>query len=99
LKKTDNVILSEININPIPISKKGIVAFISFVIDGIYHVNDVMIATSPKRNDYRIVYPIKISQTGATIQIFFPIKKSIGQQIEQQVLDYYKDFLSKIDRT
>ena len=99
MKKIDKVILSEIRINPIPISKKGIVAFVSFVIDDIYHVSDVMIATSPKRNDYRVVYPIKTSQTGATIQIFYPIHKPIGQQIEQQILDYYKDFLSKIDRS
>ena len=33
MKKIDKVILSEIRINPIPISKKGIVAFVSFVLD------------------------------------------------------------------
>ena len=99
MKKIDKVILSEIRINPIPISKKGIVAFVSFVLDNIYHVSDVMIATSPKRQDFRVVYPLKTSQTGATIQIFYPINKSIGQQIEQQLLDHYKEFLSKIDRS
>jgi len=99
MKKIDKVILSEIRINPIPISKKGIVAFVSFVLDNVYHVSDVMIATSPKRQDFRVVYPLKTSQTGATIQIFYPIKKEIGLQIEKQVLDYYRDFLSKINRT
>jgi len=98
MKKQDKVILSEIRINPIPISKKGIVAFVSFVLNDNYHVNEVMIATSPKRQDFRVVYPLKTGQTGATIQIFYPINKTIGQQIEQQVLDYYKDFLSKINK-
>lgn len=88
--------ISEITIIPISPSTKGIVAFVSFVIDGIYKIQDVMIGTSLKRNNFRLIYPIKNIPTGATIQVFYPIKKEIGEQIENIVLSAYDKFIEKV---
>ena len=88
--------ITEIIVTPIPPTQKGIVAFVSFVIDNIYKVNNVMIGTSLKRDDLRIVYPIAILPNKAIIQVFYPINKDIGLQIENQLLEYYKNkFLDK----
>lgn len=87
--------LSKIIISPIPPTSKGIVAFVSFIIDDIFQVRDVMIATSPSRGgQYRLVYPYKTLPNGAKVQVFYPLTKDIGIAIEKEVLDSYGSLLS-----
>lgn len=91
----NNIKITEIVISPIPPTRKGIVAFVSFVIDNIYKVNDVMLGTSLKRNNYRIIYPIKILPNGASVQVFYPINKKVGDQIQKQVLKEFNKLIKK----
>jgi DNA-binding cell septation regulator SpoVG len=82
--------LREISIIPIIPTKKGIVAFCNFVINDSFKVCDVAIATDLTNGGYRLVYPIKaIPPHNKTVQIFYPIKKEISDQIQIQVLNQF----------
>jgi len=100
MKKNDNdkIIISEITFCPICPTKKGIVAFVSFVINNTFKVNNVMIGTSLKRNgDYRLIYPVSTLPNGKDVQVFFPINISSGLQIESRVLSEWNTFLGTLN--
>jgi len=100
MKKTDKALkLSEIIITPIQPTAKGIIAFVSFILNDTFKVNNIMIATSLKRNgNLRLVYPVKTLPNGKDVQIFYPITKEAGKELENQTLTAYNIFLSKLKR-
>lgn len=88
--------ISEVIIHPIAPTKKGLVGYISFVYNSELKINDCGIYTSPTRKGgYRFLFPIKTISSGASISTVYPISKDIGNQIEEQLLKEYLNFLSK----
>lgn len=88
--------ISEISIQPILPTQKGVVAFCNFVINNIFKVCDVAIV-STLDGKYRLCYPIKeIYPHNKKVQVFYPISKKIGDEIQKQVLKkFYKLFKDK----
>jgi DNA-binding cell septation regulator SpoVG len=99
MKTIDRTVLSEIIITPIPPTAKGIVAFVSFVLNQSFKVTNVMIATSLKRGGaFRLVYPVQQLPNGKSIQIFYPINKEVGRELENQIFLQYKEFIDKMTK-
>ncbi|MBU0581409.1 MAG: SpoVG family protein [Candidatus Margulisbacteria bacterium] len=83
--------LREISITPITPTKKGIIAFVNYIINDSFKVCDTAIATDLKNGGYRLIYPIKqIPSTTKTIQVFYPITTEASNQITKQVLKAYE---------
>ncbi len=87
--------LTEIQIIPIK-PKNGLVAFVSFVLNGMFYVGDVAIYTKIESEGYRLVYPTKALFTGLKINCFKPIKKSAGEAIEKAVLAEFEKLIDEV---
>jgi DNA-binding cell septation regulator SpoVG len=84
--------ISEIQITPVK-PRDGLVAFASFVVDGELYCGSVAIFTLPFRNGFRLVYPTK--KVGETqLNLFHPINKLAGEQIERSVIKKYEEVTS-----
>ena len=91
---------SEINITELQITPvkphEGLVAFISFVLNNIYHGN-VALYTSPSSSDgYRLVYPSKTLKNGIRMSYFHPINKEINQAIQKRVVEAYEKLIEDL---
>ncbi len=76
--------ISEVNIVPIK-PKDGLVAFASVVLDNSVYLGSVGIFTRLDGTGYRITYPTK--KIGyKDLNIYHPITKEFGQQIEAAIL-------------
>jgi stage V sporulation protein G len=84
--------VSEVNVIPIR-PKEGLVALASVVIDEKFYIGSIGIYTKLK-GGYRITYPNKKSGINV-INIFHPITKELGDEIESAVIEAYEDLLSK----
>ena len=83
--------ITEIQIIPIK-PKDGIVAFASFVLNGVLYLSSVAIMTRPT-GGYRLVYPTK--KVGErNINIFHPINKDFAQRIEKAVIQKFEDVMT-----
>ena len=89
--------ISEIQIIPIK-AKDGVVAFVSFVLDGALYLSSIAIMTRPS-GGYRLVYPTK-KVGDRNINIFHPINKDFAQRIEKTVIQKFEDVMmgNKDDR-
>jgi len=86
--------ISEIQIVPVkPIN--GLVAFASFVLNESIYLGSIGVVTRP-HGSYRLVYPTK-KVNGKNLNLFYPINKDIGQQIEEAIVTSYEDVM-KNDR-
>jgi len=75
--------LTEIQIIPIK-PQNGLVAFVSFVLDGSLYLGSIGIVTRPQ-GGYRLTYPTKTVGT-RDMNIYHPINKSFAETIEKEVL-------------
>jgi DNA-binding cell septation regulator SpoVG len=90
--------ISEIQIIPIK-PKDGLVAFASCVINGYLYIGNIAIYTSPSKSDhFRLVYPSKILANGKNLNCVYPINKSAGRMISKQIIEKYKEILSRIEK-
>lgn len=86
--------ISEIQIIPIK-PQEGLVAFVSFVLDGNLYLGSIGILTRPE-GGYRLVYPTK--KVGIrNINIFHPINREFAKFIEKEVIGKFEDVM-KNDR-
>lgn len=81
-------LVSEIQIIPVR-PKDGLVAFANFVVYRAIGCTSVAIMTRPL-GGYRLVYPTK-KLGGQTISIFYPITKTVGMAIEEEVIKQYEN--------
>jgi len=88
--------LSEIQIVPIK-PNKGLVAFVSFVVNDSFFVGDVALYTSPSTEDgFRLVYPDKVLPSGKRIQCVHPITKRAGEAVHSAVINKYQELMEKV---
>lgn len=82
--------ISEVQIIPIK-PQNGLVAFVSFVLEGNLYLSSIGIVTRPE-GGYRLVYPTK--KVGIrNINIFHPINKEFSQSIEKEVIGKFEDVM------
>ena len=81
-------LVSEVQIIPVR-PKDGLVAFANFVVYRAIGCTSVAIMTRPL-GGYRLVYPTKKVGEQA-ISIFYPISRTIGSAIEEEVIKQYEN--------
>lgn len=87
------MIVSEVNIQLIK-PCDGLVGFASVVLDDQIYLSSIGIHQRLDGTGYRITYPTK--KTGnRSFDVFHPIKKEIGQKIEEAVLSKIAEIMSK----
>lgn len=85
------------NIQIVPVlPKNGIVAFASLLLDDALYVSSIAIATRPN-GGFRLVYPTKKTPS-KDIGIFYPVNRSLGQQIEKDVITQFQKVIKFDDR-
>jgi DNA-binding cell septation regulator SpoVG len=93
--QTPSITISEIQLVPIR-PHNGVVAFASFVLNGVFFVNDIRIVTKLNEPGYRLSYPFKILGTsGRRIYICNPLNRETEEYISKQVLAKYEELLEK----
>lgn len=86
--------VSEVQIIPIK-PRDGLVAFASLVIDGKLYVSSIGVHTKLS-GGYRITYPTKKVGT-RSIQLFHPITRELGREIEEVVIAKVKNVMTYAD--
>ena len=86
--------LTEIQIVPVK-PKDGLIAFVSFVMNGSFFIGDVAIHSRIDQPGYRLVYPAKTLFNGLKINCFKPINKPTADEIEGQVLGEFEKLIEK----
>lgn len=76
--------ITEVNIMPVK-PQNGLVAFASVVLDNSLYLGSIGIYSRLDGTGYRITYPTK-KLADRNLNIFHPISKDAGKQIEQAVL-------------
>lgn len=83
--------ITEIQITPIK-ANNGLVAFASVVLDNALYLGSIGIHTRLNGPEYRITYPTK-KVGDKDMNIFHPINKELGLQIEIAILKKAKNIL------
>jgi len=83
--------ISEIQIVPIK-PKEGLVGFASFVLNNWFYFGSIGIFTKPN-GSYRLTYPTK-----GTYSLFYPISKTVAQEIEKKVVKKFEEVTKLYDR-
>jgi hypothetical protein len=87
--------IDEIQIIPTK-PQNGLVGFCSFVLERAFYVSGIAIYTRPQ-GGFRLVYPSK--KLGlAERSIFYPIRKEIGDFVEQEVTKKIEEVVTQNDR-
>ena len=87
------MIVSEVNIQLIK-PCDGLVGFASVVLDDQIYLSSIGIHQRLDGTGYRITYPTKKSGN-RSFHVFHPIRKEIGQKIEEAVLSKIAEIMSK----
>jgi stage V sporulation protein G len=74
----------------------GLVAFASVVLDDQIFLSGIAIHQKLVGSGYRLTYPTR-KVRDAQFSLFHPIRKPIGQAIEQAIFKKLKDVMSKCD--
>jgi len=91
----DSIKISDVQIIPIQ-PRNGLVAFVSFIINGSICVGDVAIHTCLSNSEgYRLVYPERILASGKKVNCVYPINRQAGDTVQKAVVSEYKKLLSK----
>lgn len=86
--------VSEVQIVPIQ-PRDGLVAFASLVIDDKLYVSSIGVHTKLS-GGYRITYPTK-KVGDRNIQLFHPITRELGREIEETVIAKVKNVMTHAD--
>lgn len=84
--------ISEVEITPIKPSG-GLVGFASCLIDEWLYLGSIGIMTRLS-GGYRLTYPTK-NIGGASVNLFHPVNKYAGQQLEQAIINEYENVMKK----
>lgn len=80
--------ISDIQITPIN-PQNGLVGFASFIFNDCFYMSAIGIFTRPQ-GGFRLTYPTRKNLCGG-LNVFYPINKSIAEQIEQEVISKFKE--------
>jgi len=86
--------LTDIQIVPVK-PRDGLLAFVSFVVDGSFYVGDVALYSRLDGSGIRLVYPMRTLTNGAKVNVFHPIRNDVAEEIERQVNQAYEDLMNK----
>lgn len=81
-------LISEVQIVPVK-PNNGLIAFASFVLDGKLYLSSIGIHQKLNGLGYRLTYPTK----KAGLNIFHPISKELGKEIEEVILNKLKEVM------
>ncbi len=85
------------NIQIVPIQpNQGIIGFASLLLDEALYISSIAIMTRPT-GGFRLVYPTK-KTASRDIGIFYPIDRSLGQEIEKNVIKELEKVMKLDDR-
>lgn len=87
--------ISEVQIVPIK-PRDGLVGFASFVFYKSIFLGGIGIYTRPE-GGYRLCYPIR-KLTNKGVNIFYPINKEVGKDIENAIVNKFEEVVNKDDR-
>jgi DNA-binding cell septation regulator SpoVG len=91
----NELVVTEVQIIPVK-PRNGLVAFVSFIINGQFYIGNAAIYTSPSSQEgFRLVYPIKTLPTGKELNCVYPISREIGDIVLKAVVSKYKELLNK----
>jgi len=94
MKQNTPIQVSEITLVPIKPKGDGLLAFVSFVLDGRIYVGDVGIHVRPN-GQYRLVYPARVLSNGKLVSAIHPIDRTTGDEIERAVVQAYETLIRK----
>lgn len=82
--------VTEIQIIPVR-PKDGLVAFASFIFDGVFYFSSMGIYTR-LNGGYRLTYPTRKTAT-VSVHVFIPINKEVSDAIENVVVAKYEEIM------
>jgi DNA-binding cell septation regulator SpoVG len=88
-------LVTRVEIIPI-MPNKGHIAFANIVIEDKLALNGIGIHTCLSRGGFRLVYPDKKLPNGKVVQLYHPINRQIGNEIQNYVISQYEELLEKI---
>ncbi len=86
-----NLQITEVQVVPIK-PTDGLVGFASFVLNESLFLGGIGIYTRPD-GGYRLTYPIR-KLTNKGVNIFYPIKKEAGKQIEDAIVNKFEEVMN-----
>jgi DNA-binding cell septation regulator SpoVG len=89
--------ISEVQINLIK-PKDGLIGFAALVINGDFYLSGIGIHRKLIGDGYRLTYPTRKSGS-RDFEIFHPINRNAGQQIEAAVLSRLNDVLKNLENS
>lgn len=84
--------ITEVNIIPVK-PQNGLIAFASIVLHDSLYLGSIGVYSRLDGTGYRITYPTK-KLVDKNLNIFHPISKDAGQQIEQAILAKVKELFN-----
>lgn len=95
-RKTHPMKISEVQINLIK-PKDGLIGFAALVINSDFYLSGIGIHQKLSGNGYRLTYPTRKSGS-RDFEIFHPINKNTGQQIEAAIFSRLNDVLKNLEQ-
>lgn len=89
--------ISEVHINLIK-PQEGLIGFATLVINDDFYLSGIGIHRKLDGTGYRLTYPSRKSGS-QNFEIFHPINRMAGQQIEAAVFHCLKDVLNKLENS
>ncbi|MDP3992692.1 MAG: septation protein SpoVG family protein, partial [bacterium] len=83
--------ITEIQVTPIK-PQDGLVGFASLVFANSFYLGSIGIFTRPQ-GGYRLTYPTK-----GNLSLFYPINRSVAQEIEEAVITKFEEVTKSYDR-
>ena len=95
-RKTRPMKISEVQINLIK-PKDGLIGFAALVINGDFYLSGIGIHRKLTGDGYRLTYPTRKSGS-RDFEIFHPINRNAGQQIEAVIFSRLNDVLKNLEK-
>lgn len=89
--------ITEIQIN-LTKPKDGLIGFASLVVNGDLYLSGIAIHKKLNGEGYRLTYPTRKSGE-QNFEVFYPINRTAGRQIENAILSRLKDVLNKLEQS
>jgi len=87
------IVLSETQIIPVK-PRNGLIAFVSFVMNGSFYCSDIALYSRLDGSGYRIVYPDKVLANNTRLQVFHPISKEAAEAVEKPIFQAYEKLMN-----
>lgn len=89
MKTTENLI-TEVCFYPLRPNEKGLIGFASCLFYEKLSLNSVAVYTTPS-GDLRLLFPDKLLPNGKQINIFYPIRKEVYEEIRIAIVNKIKE--------